>query len=106
MKIVLIGSISYPSMRTTDAHKALHRHTDGGVDGDGEADLGEGQEDGDQVGEGVEGIKWRYLRQGEDKVGENDTAGVGDEEQAEKILEYWLQIQVFVLKDCQGYLSR
>ena len=66
-------------------------HPDSGVYRDGEADLGKGQEDGDQVGEGVEGIKWRYLRQGEDKVGEDDAVGVRDEEQAEKILEYWLQ---------------
>ena len=54
-------SISYPSMRTTDTQKQLHSHPDGGVDGDGEADLGEGQENRDQVGEGVEVIKWIRL---------------------------------------------
>ena len=55
-----------------------------------------------QVEEGEEGIQWRYLRQGEDET-EDDTAGVWYEKQAEKILEYWLQIQIFVLEDCQGY---
>ena len=84
-------------MRTANANKAFNRHTDGGVDGDGEADLGQGEEDGDEVGEGVEGVVLRYLRQREDEVGEDDTAGVGEKKHAEEVLEYWLEIKVFLL---------
>ena len=90
---------AHPCMRTTNADKAFHRHSDCGVDGDGEGDLGDGEEDGDEVGEGVECIVPRYLRQAEYEVGKNDATGVGDKKHTKEVLENRLEIQIFVLED-------
>ena len=54
------------------------------------------------MGEGVEGVECGELRQGEYEVGEDDTEGVREEKKTEEILEYWLQVQVFMLQQCQG----
>ena len=89
-------------MRAAHANKSLHSHPNSGVHGHCEADLGHREQEGDYVGEGVEGVECGELRQGENKVGEDDAEGVGQEKKTEEILEYWLQVQVFMLQQCQG----
>ena len=87
-------------MRAAHTYKSLHGHPDSGVHRHGEADLGHGEQDGHEVGEGGESIECGELRQGEHEVGEDDAEGVRKEEKTEEILEYWLQVQVFMLEQC------
>ena len=89
-------------MGAAHTNKSLHSHPNGGVHRHCEEDLGHGEQEGDHVGEGVEGVECGELRQGEDEVGEDNTEGVREEKKTEEILEYWLQVQVFMLQQCQG----
>ena len=58
---------------TADTEEPLKRYEDSGGDGDGEADLGEGEEEGEEVGEDVELIIVRNVRSREDEIGEENT---------------------------------
>ena len=55
-------------MWMADTDKPLKRHKDSGEDGDGEADLGEGEEEREEMGKDVELVIWRELRNGENEV--------------------------------------
>ena len=58
---------------TADTEEPLYRYEDSGGDGDGEADLGEGEEEGEEVGEDVELIIVRNVRSREDEKGKENT---------------------------------
>jgi hypothetical protein len=58
---------------TADTEEPLKRYEDSGGDGDGEADLGEWEEEGEVVGEDVELIIGGNMRSREDEIGEENT---------------------------------
>ena len=58
--------------RVTDADKPLQGDEDCGGNRDGEADLGEGEDDGDDLGGDDELEVMRNMRNREDEVGEED----------------------------------
>lgn len=85
-----------------DRDEPLHGDTDGGVDRDGEEDLGDGQQDGDEVGVGEEEVGGGDPGEAEGQAGQQDGGGVGDEEQRQQGPEYRLQLQVPLLQHHQG----
>ena len=80
-----------------DTDEPLRGHCHGGVHGDGEADLGQGEDEGDEVGEDVEAILVRETGDGEYEAGEDDADGVRDEQGGDQGLEDWLEVKIFVL---------
>ena len=60
----------------TNTHEPLHSHSHCGVDRVGEADLGHGEDEGDQVREDVQAIIVGDTGTREDENGEDDTEGV------------------------------
>ena len=63
-------------LRTADAEESLQGYKDSGCDGYGEADLGEGKDEGDDVGEDVEFIVMRNVRGRENEVGKQNAEGI------------------------------
>ena len=94
---------TYPGLRGVggDGDEPLHGHPDGGVDRDGEEDLGDGQQDGDEVGVGEEEVGGGDHGEAEGQVGQQDGGGVGDEKQRQQGPEYRLQLQVLLLQHHQ-----
>ena len=85
-----------------DGDKPLHGDPYGGIHRDGEEDLGDGQQDGDEVGVGEEQVGGGDHGEAEGQVGQQDGGGVGDEEQRQQGPEYRLQLQVLLLQHHQG----
>ena len=61
---------------TADAEESLQGYKNSGGDGYGEADLGEGEDEGDDVGEDVEFIVMRNVRGRENQVGKQNAEGI------------------------------
>ena len=59
-----------------DADESLYSHSNSCVDGDGEEYLGDGEQDGDEVGEGEEGVVGGDDGQTEHQDGQDDAGGV------------------------------
>ena len=86
---------------SADADEPLHRHSNSWVDGDGEEDLGDGEQDGDEVGEGEEGVVGGDDWEREHEGGEEDAGGVRQQQKRQHVTEYWLQLKIFLLKNDQ-----
>ena len=75
-----------------NADKSLHSNPYCCVDWDGEEDLGDGEEGGDHMGEGVQGVGGGQDRHGEHHVGQDDAEGVRHQQQWQHVAEDWLQL--------------
>ena len=60
----------------TNTHEPLHSNSHCGVDRVGEADLGHGEDEGDEMREDVQAIIVRDTGHREDEAGEDDAEGV------------------------------
>ena len=85
-----------------DGDKPLHGDPYGGIHRDGEEDLGDGQQHGDEVGVGEEQVGGGDHGEAEGQVGQQDGGRVGDEEQRQQRPEFRLQLQLPLLQHHQG----
>ena len=64
-----------------DRDKPLDGDPDGGVHRDGEEDLGDGEQDWDEVGVGEQGVSGGHHGEAEHDVGQQDAGGIGNQQQ-------------------------
>ena len=95
---------SHPVLRrvSRDGDEPFHGDPDGCVHGDGEEDLGDGEQDRNKVGVGEQGVPGGDHGEAEHQVDQEDAGGVGDQQQGQHVPEDRLQLQVLLLQHHQG----